>query len=261
MCLCLSLFVWSLPVLAETKLSSDQFRSLIKQGDDRVWHRFRDFEKVIATFSKSEKKDYEWAQRATLLSDQKGKALIEDYDLMGFKRAHPHLAPAFSFAEVERAFYKYYQKKYSYGWLRRKAWFSRRLADPGRQNKNRFDQTVMLDQARSYLQKKQGVWPKQEYFLALSFDQLTVLAVCAGYKPAILDVLKAARVQRQLTLSPVLSYLLFLRVEGAEGLRVIEKDKWLGLIDQTLSAKEKDLYSQLIQDKDRLYQELDYCSY
>ena len=259
--LCLSFLIWSLSGVAETKLSSGQFRSLIKQGDDRVWHRFRDFEKVIATFSKSEKKDYEWAQRATLLSDQKGKELIEDYDLMGFKRAYPHLAPAFHFFEVERAFYKYYQEKYSYGWLRRKAWFSRRLADPGRQNKNRFDQTVMLDQARSYLQKKQGVWPSQEYFLALSFDQLTVLAVCAGYKPAILDVLKAARVQRQLTLSSVLSYLLFLRVEGAEGLRVIEKDKWLGQIDQTLSAKEKDLYSQLIQDKDRLYQELDYCSY
>ncbi len=261
-CLCCVLpIVLSNPCFAEDRLSTDDFHSLIKKGDHQVWHRFRDFGNIIATFTKSEKKDYEWAQRASLLSDQKGKELIEDYDLMGFKRAYPHLAPAFSFAEVERAFYKHYHEKYSYGQLRRHAWFSRRLADPGTQNEKRFDQSVFLDQARSYSKKKQGVLPSEAHFLALGFDQLTVLAVCAGYRPAILDVMKAAWVQQQLKLAPVLSYLLFLRVQKEDGLRLIDKEHWLAHIDKTLSSKDKIFYEQLIKDKDKLYGGLEYCSY
>lgn len=250
--------VFTFPVFSQSIISNEEFKTALDKGDHSVWHRFSDFEKVYSFLTADERKDYEWAQRAVFESDQRGEEILRSLDLIAFKRAYPELSKLLNDTLVERSFYDYYQKKYSYGWLRRKAWFSRRLTDPGKKSSERFKTPVFIDQSRSYLKTKEGLLPDPKRFLALSYDQLLTLAICNGYKPAVLDIVRASRVQGQLKLSVPLSYLLMVRVKQKK-MRVIFKEKWLKEIDAVLSEQDKQKYRSLLKQKDKLAKTISYC--
>lgn len=248
---------------ANDLLDADVFRDSIlaaekekQKKSQEIWRQFADFKKLLSTFSSSEKKDYERAQKSVSMSDEKAIELIKNYDLMAFKRAYPHLATALNHNEVERSFYKYYQEHYSFGWRRRLAWFDRHLADQGKRNELKVP--IFIDKSRSYLETKEGLLPNPKRFLALSYDQLLVLALCNDYKPAVLDIVKASRVQGQLKLTAELSYLLMLRVKQNK-MRVIFKEEWLKEIDKDLTSREKKKLETLISDEVKLRKNLSYC--
>lgn len=246
------------PAFSQSIISNGDFKKAIYQKDYSVWHHYSDFAKIYSFFTPGEQKDYEWGQRATLESDQRGEKILGAIEILAIKRAYPEFSKLLNDTVIERSFYSYFQKKYSYGWLRRKAWKLRRLADPGGKSAKRFSAQVFLDQSRNYKLTFDGHFPTQEQLLGSSYDLLLSLALCEGYKPAIQDVVQASRVQGQLKLSQPLSYLLMLRVKQKK-MRVIFKGEWLNEIDAVLTEHQKQRYRSLIGDRQALSKEISYC--
>ena len=231
-----------------------------KKDNDELyefWDNFKDFDRLLARFSKAELKEYEKFQHAKLekiTSPTKFRSL-KKYDLMAFQRAYPHLKPAFNNSSIRSQFTKIFQVRYSYGWKRWFAWSNLRLAKKMANEKKVGLAKINIEKLGQFSGNKEN---KTQGLYWLGFNSLAELALCHGYKPAVLDMVKAARVQDQVKLSASLSYMLMLRVKQNK-MRVIFKDQWMKEIDDVLSAKEKQKYRLLIEKKHELQKEYFPC--
>ena len=98
----------------------------------------------------------------------------------------------------------------------------------------------------------QGMW---NWHLSL----LTKLAVCQGYSAAIRDIIKRNRIEKDLALSPLLSYLLWVRAKQ-KGVSLVDEAQWQIEIDQSLVPEAQKRYKSFVQDKALLAKNLKFCS-
>lgn len=231
-----------------------------KEDNDELyefWANFKDFDRLLASFSKAELKEYEKFQHAKLekiTSPTKFRSL-KKYDLMAFQRAYPHLKPAFNNSFIRSQFTKIFQVRYSYGWKRWFAWSNLRLAKKMANEKKVGLAKINIEKLGQFSGNKEN---KSQGLYWLGFNSLAELALCHGYKPAVLDMVKASRVQDQVKLSALLSYMLMLRVKQNK-MRVIFKGEWLKEIDAVLTEHQKQKYRSLIGDRRALREEISYC--
>lgn len=253
----------------EGLLSLDEFKALVKENKTKKrskylepWYRFRDFDKLLATLSIEELKEYERAQRVHIdLDSPKTENIrkIDELDLIAFQRAYPHLASAFQDPIIRAQFQEHYSMRYSYGWKRWGTWRSFRLTYNAAAKQGVKLRPVYMDLTNSYMQKGYKNKTVLQGTLGLSFEKIVKLALCDDYKPAVMDVMRAARVQGELKLSAPLSYMHMLR-SREKNIRLVYEDKWQAEIDAGLTADEKKKYQELMRSKDRLRKDLQFCS-
>lgn len=261
----LSFVVSSFSYAAESSMSLAEFKQLAITSDNKdngkhsgPWDHFSDFQILIETFTQAELNDYSRLQQAHLEEPTSAQinARLEQFDIMAFKRAYPHLAPAFQDKIIQTQFKERYQMKYSFGWKRWFAWSSLRLSHKMASEQKIILKPLMIDLTYHFIGEKNN---KAQGISWLGLKALVKLAVCNNYKPAIVDVVRWSRVKGQLLLSAPLSYLLMLRLKQNK-MRVIFKDQWLSEIDKDLSELDKKKYQTYISKRGRLYHELSVCT-
>lgn len=256
---CLFFLVNLLPLQAKEVVPLDAFVAAIEKGDKKVWDQFQDFDFVLRQLNWLEKRHYEEAQRPDLSGKKGSVKTIEGLDQLAFLRAYPHLRPAFQRYKVVERFRIDYLMTFSFGWQRRWAYTHKMLALSPRDKgvvgyeKSHFDGDWWREGVN------RSAWPVGKLFMVRHYQLLLNLAVCEGYKPAVWDMVKIVRFEKQLTLPPFLSYLLFLRVPK-KYLQIIDQDLWQSEIDQRLPEDEQKRYKTLIWDKEKLSQKVRYCS-
>ena len=251
----LILFLSIFSVQAAEVVSVEELIEAIEREDDQIWNRFGDFHKIHQKLNWLENKQYEEAQAADLLIKYGSYKIIEKLDQAAFLRVFPHLELAFQRQEVRKSFRNDYLMEYSYGWRRLFAWNNLRLSYKETQKQNKRLPSLFLDTTGQFLGNKENKLLGISWF---GFKSLVKLAICDGYKPAAWDLVRVYRFKKEIKLSPVLSYLLLLRVDP-KYVQLIEKKKWQGEIDQHLTIQDQQKFRSLLKQKDKLAETISYC--
>ena len=265
---CLSIIaVFLIPscVFAQEVRTADDLIAAVKRKDAHVWQQFSDFDKVLAQMNGWETKLYEEAHggdfsrtraQSEILGDEKR---VVEFDQMAFLKAYPHLSAAFERSDVRWRFEQDFVRHYSFGWKRMMALRRGQLAILGQRFKPGAFRLVRLDETKSFIllsdedvKGLQGMW---NWHLSL----LTKLAVCQGYSAAIRDIIKRNRIEKDLALSPLLSYLLWVRAKQ-KGVPFIDEASWQAEIDKGLAPGIQKRYKNMTKGKTLLAQRLRFCS-
>ena len=251
--------------LTQEVRTADDLIAAVKRKDANVWRQFSDFDKVLAQMNGWESKLYEeahgdvFARKDALLKRLDDEKRVVEFDRMAFLKAYPHLSAAFERSDVRWRFEQDFVRRFSYGWKRMMALRRGQLAVFGQRSAGGSFKRVRLDETQSLLVLSLEDTSGVQRLWSWHFSLLYKLAVCQGYQAAIRDIIKSSQEKDDLQLSPVLSYLLWLRAKQ-KGVQLVDEKKWQAEIDKTLSLDEKKRYKGLIEDNAVLMKNLSFCS-